>query len=98
MFPLSALMFVCRFIVLHPCFIACLKAELTYLHSDCMSLIEHNGYPMTCLDLSHYVVCMSARVQSNILPEFYIQIALNFLILLVIETRLCFTSLLSLGC
>jgi hypothetical protein len=47
------------------------------LHYDCMSFIEHNDYPMTCLDLAQYVVCMmSATAQSDKLPGFYMHIAL----------------------
>jgi len=52
---------------------------MTCLLYDCTSFTEHNGYSKTCLDLVEYVVCvMSVRVQSNKLPEFYMQIALTF--------------------
>jgi hypothetical protein len=46
------------------------KSGPTYLHYDCMSFIELNGYPTTCLDLVKNVVyVMSARAQSNKLPR-----------------------------
>jgi len=41
-----------------------------------MSFIGHNGYPTTCLHLSQYVVHVtSARMHSDKLPGFYMQIA-----------------------
>jgi hypothetical protein len=55
------------------------KAEPTFLHYDCMSFTGRNGYSTTCLDLAQYVASlMSARAQSNKLPEFYMQIVLTF--------------------
>jgi hypothetical protein len=56
-----------------------LKAEPTCLHYEPTSFTEHNNYTTTYLDLAQYVVCvMFTRVQSDKLPGFYTQIALNF--------------------
>jgi hypothetical protein len=55
------------------------KAGLTCLYYNCMSFTEHNSCATTCIDLAQYVVCvMSARVHSDKLSAFYIQIALIF--------------------
>jgi len=44
-----------------------MNVEPSCLQCDCMSFIEHNGYPMTYLDFTQYVVhMMSRRVQNNI--------------------------------
>jgi len=34
------------------------KSEPTHLHYDSTSFTECNGYPMMCLDLPHYAVCL----------------------------------------
>jgi len=53
--------------------------ELTCLHYDCPSFTEHDISLMTCLNLAHYIAhVMSARAQSDKVPEFYMQIALTF--------------------
>jgi len=44
-----------------------------------MSFTEHNSCPMTLLDLAQYAVCvMSARLQSDKSPGFYMQTAPSF--------------------
>jgi len=55
------------------------KVKPTHLQYDCMSFTEHNNYPMICLDLVQYVVCMmSTRAQYNKLQGLYQKIALTF--------------------